>query len=182
MGKQSHSAFSIEKATVAVAYLAKETGETLYPVMKLIYLAEKLHLERYGRLITGDTYVAMAKGPVPSATYDLMKFLRGAREYFDGGEFARELMSLDSHSHQFHVKKDVDLSYLSESDVECLAHMVSTWRQLGGPAITRLSHDDAWKAATANSAMSVGAIAAQCDAGAALIQHLSDRFPGAAKS
>ena len=38
-----------------------------------MFLAEKYHLVRYGRPITGDRYDAMKDGPVPSFTYDLFK-------------------------------------------------------------------------------------------------------------
>lgn len=40
--------------------------------MKLLYLADKAHLNDHGRSITGDTYFAMVHGPVLSTTWTLL--------------------------------------------------------------------------------------------------------------
>jgi hypothetical protein len=47
--------------------------------LKLIFLADRYHLCRYGRLITNDSYVAMKHGPVPSATRDIVE----SNDYLD---------------------------------------------------------------------------------------------------
>ena len=46
---------------------------TQYDIVKTIFLADRAHLNKYGRPITYDDYVAMKFGPVPSAVYDLLK-------------------------------------------------------------------------------------------------------------
>jgi uncharacterized phage-associated protein len=38
-----------------------------------MYFADRKHLEKYGRFICGDSYVAMKHGPVPSEIYDILK-------------------------------------------------------------------------------------------------------------
>lgn len=175
--------FDCGKAAVAVAYLVKQTGKSLYDVMKMLYVADKCHLERYGRFITGDRYVAMAKGPVPSATYDLMKYLRGERHYFDGGEWVKEMLRLErGGSHSFTLLRNPDLSLLSESDIECLDEVVTLVRTKGARYVMKLSHDEAWENTPLNETIAVTAIAALAEDGPALIQHLTDRFPGEAKS
>ena len=61
------SAFNEAKALAAIAYVARERpGLTPFYVSKIFYLAEKWHINRYGRPIVADTYVAMTQGPVPS--------------------------------------------------------------------------------------------------------------------
>ena len=42
----------------------------------VLLFADKKHLERYGRFITGDTYSAMENGPVPSFAYDVVKCIK----------------------------------------------------------------------------------------------------------
>jgi len=37
-------------------------------IIKLVYLANKYHLAKYGRTITGDDYYAIEHGPVGTAT------------------------------------------------------------------------------------------------------------------
>ena len=44
-----------------------------YDVVKSIFLADRAHLNDFGRLISTDRYVAMTHGPVPSTAYDLLK-------------------------------------------------------------------------------------------------------------
>ena len=40
-------------------------------LMKLLWLADRTHLTRYGRLILQDTYCALEHGPVPSKTKEI---------------------------------------------------------------------------------------------------------------
>ena len=44
-----------------------------HKLAKLVYFADKEHMLDYGRPITGDRYMAMEYGPVPSFIYDLVK-------------------------------------------------------------------------------------------------------------
>jgi uncharacterized phage-associated protein len=168
--------FDVAKAIAAISYLASRTGETMYPVLKMLYVADKCHLEQYGRFIVGDTYVAMPKGPVPSKTYDLLKFVRGDRKFFDRGDEAVRAFDLDTKTHRFVVHGEADLRALSESDVECLDSVVDVWRKRGSNFIRDESHDDAWRATGKNASMSIEAIAAQF--GPAVVQHLMNRHPG----
>ena len=43
-------------------------------LVKLIYLADKYHLIRYGRTITNDDYYAMEHGPVGTTVKDVLSF------------------------------------------------------------------------------------------------------------
>jgi uncharacterized phage-associated protein len=59
--------FNEGKALAALAYVASERpGLTPFFVSKVFYLAEKAHVNKYGRPIVADTYIAMPEGPVPS--------------------------------------------------------------------------------------------------------------------
>jgi uncharacterized phage-associated protein len=51
----------------------QHTNVTQYDIIKSLFLADRAHLNRYGRPITYDNYVAMKYGPVPSLAYDLLK-------------------------------------------------------------------------------------------------------------
>src|SRR5688500_6404126 len=68
----------------AAAYFLHRAGGQL-PVIKLVklmYLAERLSLFRYGEPITGDKLVSMPNGPVLSRTYD---HINGALPSVEGG-------------------------------------------------------------------------------------------------
>src|SRR5262245_62889630 len=47
-------------------------GITQYYIGKIFYFADKAHFLDWGRPISGDRYVAMEHGPVPSNIYDLL--------------------------------------------------------------------------------------------------------------
>jgi len=70
--------FKAEKSVEAILYIAQNVKQpTFHSISKMMYFADKVHLEKYGRFICGDNYVAMKHGPVPSGTYDILKVARG---------------------------------------------------------------------------------------------------------
>lgn len=63
-----------DKIVELLLYLAHRLPEaSKYQAVKLFYLADKQHLERYGRPITFETYYAMEYGPVGTTTKDLIE-------------------------------------------------------------------------------------------------------------
>src|SRR5437899_249948 len=76
--KRKFFRFDPEKALQAILFVAHRIPEaSFHQISKIIYFADKAHLQKYGRLICGDSYVAMKHGPVPSAIYDILKAVRG---------------------------------------------------------------------------------------------------------
>jgi hypothetical protein len=60
------------RTLAAITYIASKGIEdlTMYKILKILFLADRHHLVRYGRTITGDRYAALHDGPVPSRVYD----------------------------------------------------------------------------------------------------------------
>ena len=122
-----HFNFDYKKATQALNYLAlKELGEiNKMKALKLIHLADRYHLRKYGRLITNDIYFAMNYGPVPS----------GVKDIAEGSEFLGEkeqeyssqyLTSIDQHTLESVIP--VDDNVFSDSDIEALDF---AWEKFG---------------------------------------------------
>lgn len=67
-------AFNERKATEAAAFLLRLRGGKMsyLKLIKLLYLADREALCRWGFSITNDRYVSMDHGPVVSRTYNLM--------------------------------------------------------------------------------------------------------------
>lgn len=64
----------IDKIVELLLYLShKKPGVDKYQVVKLFYLADKEHLNRYGFPITQDEYFALQYGPVASNAMDLLE-------------------------------------------------------------------------------------------------------------
>lgn len=66
--------FNPEKFRAALQYLAAKNLPEFdkYKVCKLLFLADKRHLVRHGRPITGDLYKALPHGPAPTTALDLL--------------------------------------------------------------------------------------------------------------
>ena len=47
-------------------------GIDIYHVAKVFFYADKMHINKYGRPITGDTYFSMKRGPVLSNVLDII--------------------------------------------------------------------------------------------------------------
>jgi uncharacterized phage-associated protein len=66
--------FDERKATEAAAFLLRLRGGRMsyLKLIKLLYLADRAALSRWGFTITNDRHVSMPHGPVVSNTYNLM--------------------------------------------------------------------------------------------------------------
>lgn len=53
--------------------IGRSSSLSQYEIVKSLFLADRTHLNTYGRPITFDNYVAMEHGPVPSLAYDALK-------------------------------------------------------------------------------------------------------------
>lgn len=183
---REQDSFDVNKAIAAVAYLVEHTNESMYPIMKMIYLADKLHLERHGRFIAGDHYAAMEQGPVPSCTYNMIKHVRGDDCLRDGDEVARRFLRYGD-NHSIHVIEKPDYDELSDSDQRALDDVISIYRMSNKWTIRDLSHDPAWKRAwkgrmfRKSVSLPIEKIAGQLNDSEALLAHLKDPTPGEAR-
>lgn len=126
--------FDRAKAIETILYLVQRVSDAdIYGICKLLYLVDKTSLEKYGRFIFGDSYVAMKEGPVPSNAYDLLK--EAAKEPVNG---------LKVEENQVLSQRNPDLDRLSQSDVECLDQVVEMYGRVPNWKRGRDVHDEAW--------------------------------------
>ena len=130
--------FNQAKALAVVLYLAIRTPRPSFmSIAKLMYFADKTHLERYGRMISSDRYVAMRYGPVPSNTYNLMRDSQPYSPYGFRVVDAYFIEAIDA----------PDLGELSGSEIECLDQIIARFGDAPTWYLKRLSHDSAWERA-----------------------------------
>lgn len=185
-GSVNATSFDLNKAIAAIGHLVKQTGASMYPVMKMMYVADKLHLERYGRFIFGETYAAMEQGPVPSHAYNMVKHVRGDARHPEM-ELAKQHFAYQAQNHEIRLLAEPDLDELSQSDQQCLDEVIHMFHSIGQWSIRDMSHDPAWEAAwkgrrrlSKSSPLPIEQIAASLDTCEALLQHLRDTAPGEA--
>jgi uncharacterized phage-associated protein len=171
--------FLPEKSLAATSYLASRSSETMYTILKMIYVADRTHLERYGRPITGDQFFAMKEGACPTKIYDSMKVLRGEKNknYLPNSE---KYLEVNPTTFDVTVRDMPSLEVLSASDVECLDEVISILKRLGRWEIIEMAHDAAWKKTDQNTAMDFLDIAKSTKDGDVLAKHLETRFSDAA--
>lgn len=117
-----------------------EKDRRLHKLFKLLWFADLDNLKKHGRTITGDTYVAMNYGPVPSVLYAEIKspapddpcIRREDRP--DGNGFLV-------------VSREPDMDFLSETDVETLERSVDRHGNESFEKLTGESHGLSWKSA-----------------------------------
>ena len=112
--------FSHRKTTQVLNFFARQSGGKINKLkaLKLVYLADRYHLRRYGRPITGDDYFAMPYGPVASGAKDLTEMdpmLSDAERSYG----AQYLAPVDRYTYRSIA--DVEARALSESDRTALS-------------------------------------------------------------
>ena len=119
--------FSHRKTTQALNFFARQEGgsQDKLKALKLIYFADRYHLRRYGRPITGDEYLAMPYGPVASGAKDLAEMSDFLGD--DERTYGEQYLAPGGH-HSYRSLAEVDERILSESDRQALAW---AWEKFG---------------------------------------------------
>jgi len=140
-----------DKIIASISYLIQTAGEqglqiTQYDIVKSLFLADKAHLNRYGRPITFDNYTAMENGPVPSTSYNFLKRDNYCMKAFRIKDFPWKATPAPHISKQAEVyslkEKESDLDALSESDIEELHGALMRVKELGFGQVRSLTHTD----------------------------------------
>ncbi len=139
-----HKFLDAAKALESVVYVSHNTSN-LFNLVKTLYYADKFHLERYGRTISGDHYIAMDDGPVPSGAYDLIKLARGDKFAYDEkivevhAEDAIRTERDGSNTLVF-PRRGPHFDMLSESDIECLDEAIEKYGNMNTSRLWKIVH------------------------------------------
>ena len=145
-----------QKIIEAIAWIAQRLpGSSRYIILKTLFYADKFHLQKYGRPVTGDTYIKMAAGPVASLAYDLIKrseylptdLLLAADNAFDSADTGSKYPPVEA-------KRAPDMEWFSVTDIECLEESAAYCAGKGFGALKDETHEEpAWIAAPMNGEM-----------------------------
>ena len=150
----------IDKIVETLLFLShKGLDLNAYRAVKLIYLADLAHLQRFARPITFDRFTAMENGPVASATYDILKAgangkkrkIKCAKVIFDPAilPFDCGSMAPDNEIYINNPKRVVDGKVFSRSDLRVLEEIVDEYGtksrdELYDITHAHLSYKNAW--------------------------------------
>jgi len=136
------------KIIQALCYLlAKIKRADKLTLIKLLFLADKYHLIRYGRTLTNDEYWAMRVGPVGTTAKDILSLdpdFLNKKEY----EYARTRLKKVS-IHQFEKGSTFgigEFDRLSETDIEALDFILEKFGKMGEKELIKYTHQyPEWK-------------------------------------
>lgn len=150
---------NLVKIVELLLYLAhRKPGADKYQAVKFFYLADREHLNRYGRPITSEVYFALPYGPVASKAKELLEYDKwtmraaGLEELpFEVEKVARpgpdkaDLVVIGK------PKREVDHDLFSRSDLRVFDEILKEYGNLDFDALYKLTHDHAaYKKAWAN--------------------------------
>ena len=154
MYNEFNISFNENKTINAVLYVvSKIDRKDFHKIFKVLYFADRNHFADYGRPITGDNYIKMDDGPVPSNLYDIFKTVRGDGYYKDiNGKFSKFF----SVQHGCFIKSNSEpnLNQLSKTDLRYLDLSIEENGNLDYPTIREKSHDYAWNSASLGRGLS----------------------------
>jgi uncharacterized phage-associated protein len=151
--------FNKESAIAATLYILNKVGRIdFHKLFKILYFSEQKHLALYGKPITGDDYIAMTAGPVPSTIYDILKAVKMKTQFpIDYKEY-EEKISIDG-SHYVLALQKANNDCLSETQIIQLDESIRENKDLNFSQLKDKSHDIAWENAEGNFTISYDDIA-----------------------
>jgi len=148
--------FNFDKFRDVLTFLAARVKDLdKLKAVKLIYLADRLHLLKYGRPITGDTYFRLQYGPVPSLSKDFIDDLIcpvltkvPMPELNDLKKRVRVTAGRGKHP-KLEAKGGCALNSLSASEEEVLQKVVTEFGKYSGGKLIDITHKHATSTETA---------------------------------
>ncbi|OGM91185.1 hypothetical protein A2755_02145 [Candidatus Wolfebacteria bacterium RIFCSPHIGHO2_01_FULL_48_22] len=137
-----------DKFINAALYFAKHTNPRklgITKLVKLLFYADFLHYEKYGRPIIGDVYFHLPEGPVPTISYDLFK-----KTFFqkDGKTGLEEFMKVSPEQigggkkfHKIEPLKEYNRDVFSESDLEIMTEVSAKFYESTGTGLAEKTHE-----------------------------------------
>lgn len=121
-----HRWFNVRKAAQIAAFFAREEGGAInvLKLAKLVYIADRMNMERYDIPMSGDNFVSMDHGPVNSITYNYINGMESQRDSW--AEFIG-----DRAEYKVGVVRDLtddDLDELSRAELRTLRDV---WARFG---------------------------------------------------
>lgn len=149
----------------------------MHKLCKILYFADQRHLSKYGRSITGDSYIAMQFGPVPSYVDDILKALRGD-SFFSSSNEIEPLKKCMVFENRFIIRclKNPDMDELSVSDIECLDYAIEICKNKNFAELTEYSHGLAWNNTQKDRTISVKDILREVGDDESYVDYIADNL------
>jgi len=131
--------FDAKKTVQVINYLLNKAEPecTKLKLLKLIFYADREHLRRYGRTITGDNYFALEHGPVASSTKVILDDDTDPKTRSYSSQYLRVVDNRTIESLQ-----ETDEDEFSESDQEILDEIIQKYGSLSASKLRAMTHEE----------------------------------------
>jgi uncharacterized phage-associated protein len=155
MNRVSDAATRPRNRIETLVYIASAwPGITPFYLSKVLFIADRNHLRDFGRPVTGDAYIAMDNGPVPSRIYDI---INGKLDFFGDPAAISAALAIDDETakyHQVSARRKANTDLLSETDIAALDSAIKFCRGKSFSHLSSLTHQEpAWLHAQRNAEM-----------------------------
>ena len=119
----------------------KKLGVT--KLMKLLFFADFLHYERYGRSILGDKYFRLPEGPVPSRSFNFFRetFEKNKKTGLEENIKIIENIVKDYSIKEIKPLKKYNSDVFSDSDIEVLSEIAKKFYNDTGTKMASETHE-----------------------------------------
>lgn len=137
----------LDKALEVLMYVARHESD-MYRLLKYLYLADRLSLSRNARLLYGERYSRLPKGPVADYAYNMIRHANPhpalAPHHPMPPAFIEKLnASISVEGNTITVRREPDLRYLSRADCGVLDEIITEFGRVRN--LPRFVHDSAWE-------------------------------------
>ncbi|SKA41706.1 Uncharacterized phage-associated protein [Enhydrobacter aerosaccus] len=128
-----------DKCIDGIALLAEhKPGITQYYIGKVFFFADKEHLLDWGRPISGDHYVAMDHGPVPSVIYDMLKDDAGLPDEVNEKLASRISITLNGKKREVYAHATADNHRWQSLSKDEVKYLLDSLKKYGNKSFTEL--------------------------------------------
>ena len=143
--------YSIEKVANAIIFFVEKNiehfGKT--KLMKLMYFADKEHLEKFGRVMFYDNYRKLPRGPVATFTYNIISstdandgddFKSYIDNFSDFVEIQKKDINQKNSATRFNPKNSFDNTFFVILEIEILENVAKKYKTYTKEQISEESH------------------------------------------
>lgn len=138
--------FNYKKVVQSFNFFAIKEGssENKMKALKLLWLSDRLHLRKYGRMISNDNYYALPNGPVPSASRDILQKSSFFKDDI-AQDYADQYIKIVN-QYTYESIQDIDYKVFSKSEIEILNKIYDNFGDKNQYDLSKLSHEfPEWK-------------------------------------
>lgn len=131
----------------------EKQGLSLCNLLKMIFAADKYHLNQYASPVTGDTYIKMKYGTVPSEIKNILDKNQSTLDFIADIIIEYPFERLTS-KHHLKGTRQYNENLLSESDIEALEFGIKEYDGLTFEEVKNKNHSEkCWKESILDSSI-----------------------------